>query len=111
MIIARLKVGEKSIDDIRLVIGGDRPTIMKLKGQRSALNLWRDLAKGYMADYEGPLTVNIDGIDHRFPEPVWEAVFSVVDQWFEECLPAEYAELHSIIFEEPPVSAEILPLC
>ena len=110
MINSRLKVNAKNIDDIRITIGGDRPTIMKLKGQRSALNLWSALAKGY-ADYEGPLTVNIDGIDHRFPEPVWEAVFSVVDQWFEECLPAEYAELHSIIFEEPPVSAEILPLC
>lgn len=110
MIIARLKVGTKSIDDIRLVIGGDRPTIIKMKGRRSVLNLWRDVAKGYMTDYEGPLTVNIDGIDHRFPEPVWEAIFSVVDQWFEEYLPVEYAELHSMISDEPPESAEIIPL-
>ena len=111
MIISRLKVGAKNIDDIRITIGGDQPTIISLKGQRSALNLWSAIAKGYMADYEGPLTVNIDGIDHRFPEPVWEAIFSVVDQWFEEYLPTEYAELHSIILDdEPPESAEIIPL-
>ncbi len=110
MIISRLKVGTKSIDDIRIIIGGDRPTIMKLKGRRSALNLWSALAKGYMADCKGPLTLNIDDIDYSFSETVWEAIFSVVDQWFEEYLPTEYAELHSMLFDEPPESAEIIPL-
>jgi hypothetical protein len=110
MIIARLKVGAQSIDDIRLVIGGDQPTIINLKGQRSALNLWNALAKWYISDRKCPLTLNIDGIDYRFSDPVWSAIFNVVDQWFEEHLPVEYAELFSILSDEPPESAEIIPL-
>ena len=110
MIIARLKVGAQSIDDIRLIVSANMPTIIKMKGQRSALNLWSALAKSYMADCEGPLTINIDGTDYRFSERHWSAVFSVVDQWFEASLPIEYAELQSMLFDEPPESAEIISL-
>ena len=110
MIIARLKVGTESIDDIRLVIGGDRPTIINMKGQRSVLNLWSPLAQWYISDRKVPLTLDIDGIDYRFADPVWAAIFNVVDQWFEESLPTEYAELFSMLSEEPPDSAEIVPL-
>jgi len=110
MIIARLKVGTESIDDIRLVIGGDRPTIINMKGQRSVLNLWSPLAQWYISDRKVPLTLDIGGIDYKFSDPVWSVIFSVVDQWFEEYLPTEYAELQSMLFDEPPESAEIIPL-
>jgi hypothetical protein len=110
MIIARLKVGAQSIDDIRLIISANIPTIINLKGQRSALNLWSALAKSYMADSKGRLTINIDGIDYRFSERHWSAIFSVVDQWFEASLPTEYAELQAMLFGESPESAEIIPL-
>ena len=110
MIIARLTVGAQSIDDIRLIVSSNIPTIIKLKGQRSALNLWSALAKSHMADCQGPLTINIDGIDYRFSERLWSAIFSVVDQWFEASLPTEYAELQSMLSDEPPESAAIIPL-
>ena len=110
MIIAKLTVGAQSVADIRLIVSANIPTIIKLKGQRSALNLWSALAKSYMADCQGPLTINIDGIDYRFSERHWSAVFSVVDQWFEASLPTEYAELQSMLFDEPPESAEIISL-
>jgi hypothetical protein len=110
MIVTRLKVGTESIDDIRLVIGGDRPTIINMKGQRSVLNLWHPLAQWYISDRKVPLTLAIDGIDYQFSDPVWSAIFNVVDQWFEETLPTEYAELFSMLSEDPPESAEIIPL-
>jgi hypothetical protein len=106
MITARLRVGEKGIDDIRIAVSGGWPTIMKLKGQRSALNLWRDLAKAYMAGREDPFTINIDGLDYCFPKLTWWAIFSVVDQWFECYLPAEYAELQLIIAGDSSLPAE-----
>ncbi len=110
MKIARLKVGAQSINDIRLIIGGDRPTIINMKGQRSALNLWCALAKWYISDRKCPLTLNIDGIDYRFSDTVWSAILYVVDLWFEEHLPIEYAELFSILSDEPPESAKVIPL-
>ena len=81
-----------------------------MKGQRPALNLWCTLAKWYISDRKCPLTLNIDGTDYSFSDPVWSAIFHVADLWFEEHLPIEYAELFSILSDEPPESAEIIPL-
>lgn len=106
MSLANLDIDHSNWDDITLTVKGDAPAIVRLQNQDSCLELNRVLTIAYFEDHEGPLDVTIDGINYTFPQPAWEAILSVTDQWLERYAPAEYPEL----FAEQPKSAEIIPL-
>ena len=93
-------------DNIKLVVKGDCPAIIVLKGADSALELNRVLTIAYFTDHEGSLDVEIDGSKYTFSQANWQALLSVTDQWLENYLPAEHPEF----FVEAPESAEIIPL-
>ena len=82
MPIATVKMDPENLDDVKLLIRGDHPALVFLKGRESARKLVGDLMTAYFTDHMGPMTVNIDDIDYIFSEPVWLALYSEIDQWF-----------------------------
>jgi len=106
MAIATVTMDSANLDDVKLIIRGDRPALVFIKERESALELVRVLMAAWFQDHRGPLKTTIDGNDYRFTQAAWQALYSEIDQWFEEYL----ADLSLEFPEDERESAEIIPL-
>jgi hypothetical protein len=106
MAIATVIMDSENLDDVKLVIRGDRPALVFIRERASALELFRVLMVAWFQDHPGSLGVTIDGNDYTFSQHAWQALYNETDEWFGEYL----ADLSLEFPEEERVSAEIIPL-
>ena len=100
MTIVSIKINPDNVDDVRLVIKGDVPQIIKLKDRDTAYKLNMDVWDLYFmvhSDHHEEFPLEIDGITYKFPLKVWHAIMNVLcDQWlghyFDSECPAEAPE-------------------
>ncbi len=109
MTLATLNMDGANWDFAHLITLGDLPQLIKLKNRDTCVNLNRELTIAWFDDHEGDLQLFIDGHSYTFPQEIWHAVLSVTDQWLEEYLVAEFAEMFE---DEPeaPQTAEVIQL-
>ena len=87
-----LKLNPDNWDQIQIVLRDDIPQIISLRNRSSALELTRLLTVAFCSGHEGDLSLEIDGTKYTFPQTTWRAILSVMDQWLEKFLPAEFPE-------------------
>lgn len=106
MSIATVIMKSENLDDVKLIIRGDRPALVFIKQRESALELFRVLMVAWFQGHTGPLSTTIEGNDYTFSRSAWQALYRETEQWFAEYL----ADLPLEFVENSPESAEIIPL-
>lgn len=106
MAIATVILDSENLDDVKLIIRGDRPALVFIKQRESALELFRVLMVAWFEDRLGPLSTTIEGNDYRFSRSAWHALYREIDHWFAEYL----ADMPLAFAEDTLESAEIIPL-
>jgi len=106
MAIANVIMDSTNLDDVKLIIRGDYPALVFIKERESAVELVRVLMVAWFQDHRGPLTVTIDSNDYTFSQSAWQALYSEIDEWFDEYL----SELSHEFPDDKCESAEIIPL-
>jgi hypothetical protein len=95
-----------NLDDVKLIIRGDRPALVFIKERESAVELVRVLMVAWFQDHSGPLNMTINGNDYTFSQHAWQALYNETDEWFGEYL----SDLSLEFPEDERESAEIIPL-
>jgi len=99
-------MNSENLDNVQIIIRGDRPALIFIKERESALALFHVLMVAWFQDHSGPLGTTIDGNDYTFSQSAWHALYHETDEWFGEYLTEQCLDFP----EDEPESAEIIPL-
>ena len=98
-----VKINPDNLDDVRLIIKGDIPQIIKLKDRDTAYKLNMDVWTLYYmvhSDHHEEFPLEIDGIVYKFPLNACHAIMNVLcDEWLGDFINAEYPDEESNVSE------------
>ena len=112
MEIVSIRLDPENVDDVRLIIKGDVPQIIKLKDRETAYKLNMDVWTLYYmvhSDHDEEFALEIDEIIYMFPLKVCHEIMDLLcDQWLGDFIDAEYPdgppedppELRNLSFKE-----------
>ena len=96
MTTVSIKIDPDNVDDVRLIINGDVPQIVKLKDRYTVSQLNTDVWTLYFKVYSNHLEefpLEIDGIIYRLPLSACHEIMNVLcDEWLGHFFEAEYPE-------------------
>jgi tetratricopeptide (TPR) repeat protein len=96
MTTVAIKINPDNLDDVRLIIKGDVPQIIKLKDRGTVYKLSMDVWTLYYmvhSDHHEEFPLEIDGIVYRLPLNACHAIMNVLcDEWLGDFIDAEYPD-------------------
>ncbi len=105
MTTVSIKINPDNVDDVRLIIKGDIPQIIKLKDRWTVYKLNYDvwgLSSKVHSDHHEEFPLEIDGIIYRLPLNACHEIMNVLcDEWLGDFFEAEYPEEERIADQEP----------
>jgi tetratricopeptide (TPR) repeat protein len=107
--VVSIKTDPENVDDVRLVIKGDIPQIIKLKDRDTAGKLNYETSLLFYqihTDNNAEHTIDIDGVPYTFPLKVWHSIMKALDdEWLGYYMHAEFPD------DEPDLPAEPTKHC
>ena len=85
MTTVAIKINPDDLDDVRLIIKGDVPQIIKLEDSFSSYNLNYEISQMYFSvhsDDNAEHTFDIDGLPYSFSRKVWHTIMKLLDDEF-----------------------------